>query len=311
MSQYLQQTRREFKGQYKYSVDCDKIKTDPNALQVLDGSVRAKHTMIINAVVKENSGKIVVKIGKSNDIVKQEYDVAIKLEKLEGFIKMHCLFSCYNNANFSNINDPININDFEVCQPKHTSNVDVLIMPYINKGQTINDYLESGIEPAEYKKILKQVISNLYNAFVKTGFVHKDLHFGNILIDEKNDPIIMDFDTSEFNKIQGFFWADLQRLFGNVTEKSYPSNKKSYIISGISGIQILLNTIMFIKSSDELFHKNVNELLSILEASTVSVLDNTKKPTKYNPDLFGGKNKTRKKHPRIILPHFKVSKTKG
>ena len=298
MSQYLQQKQREFKGQYKYSVDCDKIKTNPTSLQVLDGSVRAKHTMIINAVVKENSGRIVVKIGKSNDIVKQEYNVAKKLEKLEGFIKMHCLFSCYNNANFSNINDPVNINDFEVCKPHHTSNVDVLIMPYINKGQTISDYLESDIEPAEYKKILKQVISNLYNAFVKTGFVHKDLHFGNILIDEKNDPIIMDFDTSEFNKIQGFFWADLQRLFGNVTEKSYPSNKKSYIISGISGIQILLNTIMFIKSSDELFHKNVNELLSILEASTVSVLDNTKKPTKYNPDLFGGKNKTRKKTPK-------------
>ena len=298
MSQYLQQKQREFKGQYKYSVDCDKIKTDPTTLQVLDGSVRAKHTMIINAVVKENTGRIVVKIGKSNDIVKQEYDVAKKLEKLEGFIKMHCLFSCYNNANFSNMNDPINVNNFEVCHPNHPSNVDVLIMPYINKGQTINDYLESGIEPTEYKKILKQVISNLYNAFVKTGFVHKDLHFGNILIDEKNDPIIMDFDTSEFNKIQGFFWADLQRLFGNVTEKSYPSNKKSYIISGISGIQILLNTIMFIKSSDELFHKNVNELLSILEASNVSVLDNTKKPTKYNPDFFGGKNKTRKKTPK-------------
>lgn len=298
MSQYLQQKQREFKGQYKYSVDCDKIKTNPGALQVLDGSIRAKHTMIINAVVKENSGRIVVKIGKSNDIVKQEYNVAKKLEKLEGFIKMHCLFSCYNNANFSNINDPININHFEVCQPDHTSNVDVLIMPYINKGQTINDYLESGIEPAEYKKILKQVISNLYNAFVQTGFVHKDLHFGNILIDANNDPIIMDFDTSEFNKIQGFFWADLQRLFGNVTEKSYPSNNKSYIISGISGIQILLNTIMFIKSSDELFHKNVNELLSILEASSVSILDNTKKPTIYNPDFWGGKNKTRKKTPK-------------
>lgn len=295
MSKYLQQTRREFKGQYKYSVDCDKIKTDPTALQVLDGSVRVKHTMIINAVVKENSGKIVVKIGKTNEIVKQEYDVAKKLEKLEGFIKMHCLFSCYNNANFS---EPMNINNFEVCQSNHTSNVDVLIMPYINKGQTINDYLESGIEPAEYKKILKQVITNLYNAFVKTGFVHKDLHFGNILIGENNDPIIMDFDTSEFNKIQGFFWADLQRLFGNVTEKSYPSNNKSYIISGISGIQILLNTIMFITSSDEFFHKNVNELLSILEASNVSVLDNTKKPTQmvYNPDIFGGKNKTRKKN---------------
>ena len=167
MSQYLQQKQREFKGQYKYSVDCDKIKTDPTTLQVLDGSVRAKHTMIINAVVKENTGRIVVKIGKSNDIIKQEYDVAKKLEKLEGFIKMHCLFSCYNNANFSNMNDPININNFEVCQPNHPSNVDVLIMPYINKGQTINDYLESGIEPTEYKKILKQETD--YNSyFVKS-----------------------------------------------------------------------------------------------------------------------------------------------
>ena len=37
-----------YKGQYKYSVDCDKIKTDPTTLQVLDGSVRAKHTIVVN-----------------------------------------------------------------------------------------------------------------------------------------------------------------------------------------------------------------------------------------------------------------------
>ena len=294
MSKYLQQTRSEFTGQYKYSVDCDKIKTDPTTLQVLDGSVRAKHTMIINAVVKENNGKIVVKIGKTNEIIKHEYDVSKKLETLDGFIKMHCMFSCHNNTNFSIINEPVNITTFKVCQSEQPSNVDVLIMPYIHNGQTLNDYLESNPEPTEYKNILKQIITNLYNAFVKTGFVHKELHFGNILIDEHNNPIIMDFDTSELNGIQGFFWADLQRLIGNVIEKSYPSNNKSYIVSGISGIQILLNTIMFIKSSNELFHKNVNELLSILEVSNVSVLHNTNKPV-YNPNVFGGKKTIRKK----------------
>ena len=90
----------------------------------------------------------------------------------------------------------------------------------------------------------------------------------------------------------------MQRLIGNVIEKSYPSNNKSYIVSGISGIQILLNTIMFIKSSNELFHKNVNELLSILEVSNVSVLHNTNKPV-YNPDVFGGKKTIRKKNSKV------------
>ena len=48
MSQYLQQTQRE------------------NSLQVLDGSVRAKHTMIINTVVEELEEKI--KHEKNNQI---------------------------------------------------------------------------------------------------------------------------------------------------------------------------------------------------------------------------------------------------
>jgi len=55
---------------------------------------------------------------------------------------------------------------------------------------------------------------------------------------------------------------------------------------------------MFIKSSNELFHKNVNELLSIIEVSNISVLDNTKKLV-YNPDVFGGKKTIRKKNSKF------------
>jgi hypothetical protein len=50
ISNYLEQSRRESRGQYKYSVECDKIKNDPTLINVLDGNVR---TMVINAVVKE------------------------------------------------------------------------------------------------------------------------------------------------------------------------------------------------------------------------------------------------------------------
>lgn len=102
MSQYLEQTRRESRGQYKYSVDCDKIKEDPTTLQVLDGDVRAKHTMVINAIIKETNGKVVVKIGKTNETVRQEYNIAKRLEQFDGFIKMHCLFSCHNTTNLTN-----------------------------------------------------------------------------------------------------------------------------------------------------------------------------------------------------------------
>ena len=80
MSEYLEQTRKYTRGQYKYSLDCDKIKSNPDSLQILNGSVRAKHTIIMNAVSKEMNGKVVVKIGKTNEFIKQEYDVAKQLE---------------------------------------------------------------------------------------------------------------------------------------------------------------------------------------------------------------------------------------
>ena len=303
MSTYLQHTRKEFKGQYKYSIDCDKIKSDPTSLNVLDGSVRVKHTMIINAIVKENFRKIVVKIGKTNELVKQEYDIAKRLESnnLTGFINMHCLFSCHNSTRF-NINDSINTNNFEVCSPTNqTPNVDVLIMPFINgpnnKSCSLNDYLNAGGEPQRYKQILKQIIINHHNAFKKTGFVHKDMHFGNILLTADYEPIIMDYDTSEFNENQCYFWADIHRLFNDAMEKSYPSNKNSYRNDGITGIIVLLNTIMYIQTTGDLFDKSVNELISLLDASTITYVKQTPMNNLvYNPNVFGGKKTRRNKH---------------
>ncbi len=298
MSQYLQQTRRESRGQYKYSVDCDKIREDPESLQVLNGDVRAKHTMVINAVVKETYGKVVVKIGKTNDIVKKEYDVAKRLEPFNGFIKMHCLFSCHNATNLNNINTNIYTTNFELCKPNEPENVDVLVMPYIHDGTTLNSLLNTKQDPKLYKNMLIQVITNLYDAFTNTGFVHKDLHFGNILIDENNKPIIMDFDTSEFNGRQSFFWADIQRLFNNAMDKSYLTNNISYVISNISGIQTLIHTTMFVETPTHIFQMNYKNMLSILEASDIHIIDNTNTKPKsyvYDPNVFGGKTRKLRK----------------
>ncbi len=313
MSQYLEQTRRESRGQYKYSVDCEKIKKDPTTLQVLDGDVRAKHTMVINAVVKESkipllgnkvplnesNGKVVVKIGKTNDSVRQEYNIAKRLESLDGFIKMNCLFSCYNTTNLTNKNTRINPSTFEICKSStEENNVDVLIMPYIHNGETLHSFLKTKRDPEIYKSILKQVITNLYNAYTNTGFIHKDLHFGNILIDENNKPIIMDFDTSDFNGEPPFCLADLQRLFISVLDQGSILNNISYSISTILTIQTILNTALLYNTSRETLKTHIDNILNMIDISTISVNDNTNKPTSYvyDPNVYGGKNGSATQH---------------
>lgn len=297
MSEYLEQTRKYTRGQYKYSLDCDKIKSNPDSLQILNGSVRAKHTIIMNAVSKEMNGKVVVKIGKTNELIKQEYDVAKQLETsgIDGFIRMQCLFSCGHDLTKYN-------NEIE---PTKISNIDVLIMPYIvspnGNATTLHNYLETGGDTIKYKTIISNVIANLCQAFMKTGFVHKDLHFGNVLIDSNGEPIIMDFDTSEFvnpAESQAYFWSDIHRFFSHVIEKSYPTNLKSYSLTNAQPIFTIINTLLMAGIITNI-NAQVYNIITLINASDVLVTDNV--PTKYvyNPNIFGGKVKRTKRNKRL------------
>ena len=335
MSEYLEQTRKYTRGQYKYSLDCDKIKSNPDSLQILNGSVRAKHTIIMNAVSKEMNGKVVVKIGKTNELIKQEYDVAKQLETsgIDGFIRMQCLFSCghdltkYNNEiepttftplrilnaqrlpTFAPINrrqvGVLNVQRCKICETTKISNIDVLIMPYIvspnGNATTLHNYLETGGDTIKYKTIIRNVIANLCQAFMKTGFVHKDLHFGNVLINSNGEPIIMDFDTSEFvnpAESQAYFWSDIHRFFSHIIEKSYPTNLKSYSLTNAQPIFTIINTLLMAGTITNI-NAQVHNIITLINASDVLVTDNV--PTKYvyNPNIFGGKVKRTKRNKRL------------
>ena len=297
MTNYLEQTRRESRGQYKYSVECDKIKNDPTLINVLDGNVRPKHTMVINAVVKEFHNKIVVKIGKTNALVHQEYNISKKLidAGVHGFIHIDCLFRCKNNLEKYKIGQQIDKDTFQLCDSNGNDNIDVIIMPFIGKGITLKNYL---VDAIKYKKILKQVVENLFNAFAKTGFVHGDLHFGNILIDDNGEPIIMDFDTGiivNSSTSQWGFWADLFRIIGIVIERSFPSNPKSYMVSNAITISTIINNIMYSNVSIDMFAKQVQTIISLIEASEVTIRDNESNQMVYDPNIFGGKQKMSRK----------------
>jgi thiamine kinase-like enzyme len=305
MSEYLEQTRKYTRGQYKYSLDCDKIKSNPDSLQILNGSVRAKHTIIMNAVSKEMNGKVVVKIGKTNELIKQEYDVAKQLETadIDGFIRIQCLFSCGHDL--SKYNNEIEPTTFKICETTKTSNIDVLIMPYIvspnGNATTLHNYLETGGDTIKYKTIIRDVIANLCKAFLKTGFVHKDLHFGNVLIDTTGEPIIIDFDTSEFVNpavSHAYFWSDIHRFFSHVIEKSYPTNLKSYSLTNAQPIFTIINTLLIAGTITNI-NAQVHNIITLINASDVLVIDNV--PTKYvyNPNIFGGKVKRTKRNKKL------------
>lgn len=301
MTEYLEQTRRYSRGQYKYSVDCDKIKSNPDSLQILNKSLRAKHTIVITAVSKEFTGKVVVKIGKTNELVKQEYNVAKQLENanMPGFIRMQCLFSCGHDY-AQEIDSPT----FQICETNKPSNTDVLIMPYVvgpnGNATTLHNYLETGGDTTQYKNMIRTVLSNLCEAFLKTGFVHKDLHFGNVLIDTTGEPIIMDFDTSAFvnpTECQVYFWSDVHRFFSHVIEKSYATNSKSYSLTNAQPIMTIINTLLMAGTVTNV-KAQVHNIVTLINASDVVVTDNNPAKYVYSPNVFGGKS-TKKNKRRI------------
>jgi hypothetical protein len=82
-------------------------------------------------------------------------------------------------------------------------------------------------------------------------------------------------------------------------DKSYLTNNISYIISNISGIQTLIHTTMFVETPNHIFQMNYKNMLSILEASDIHVIDNTTTKPKsyvYDPNVFGGKTRKLRKH---------------
>lgn len=303
MIQYLEPTNRNSENKYKYLLDCERIKSDPTALDIKTGAMRDKHVIVLEAVIADKvlssqNKKIIVKIGETNAIIKREYDVAKKLESsnIPGYIRIDCLFSCGHNMDKYRRKESIQPDTFQICETQDKNNIDVLVMPYVGDGTSLYD-----ADAAHYKELVKQVVINSANAFKKTGFIHKDLHFGNIVIDNDGNAIILDFDTSEFVDLRNpecysYFWSDMQRFFGNVMEKGSMLNKgDSYILTNANIIYLMVNTLIMTQMTPNVFEIKITEIITCITMSDVIA---TKKPNifiKYDPNVFGGRKKTKRK----------------
>lgn len=256
---HLQKKRISQRGAgTKYYIDCSKYSENVDSLQLITLIRNVNHVAIVKAVITDDSiskknKHIVVKIMRSSKSSEREFNIGQELfnHKLLGFIKYICLFSCYDTTNEDNIpikaTDQATKIDSKICQAEHTEKnlKKVLVMPYIQRG-SIENFIWNSENVHILKNILIQSVISLAVAYDTIGFLHGDLHLGNILFKEtkmitvnytsKNlsdisietrgyKVVIMDFEKSETNVEKNelaniSFWNDIYMMLTRVNTLS-------------------------------------------------------------------------------------------
>lgn len=189
---------------------------------------------------------IVAKIG--NNKLDKEYKVAKKLEALNlpTFIEFNCIFKCLDD--YSKMNNATKT----VCK-KEGDSITVIIMPHFKEGRIDKwDWDRSNFNIM--KNVMKHVCLSLFYAKTKLGFLHLDLHLGNILLKKTTQktvaygdfgilelqgvmPIIMDFEKSHFIEENSYYlYHDIEKFLNLMSHEpslKYISDKIINLVSNL------------------------------------------------------------------------------
>jgi serine/threonine protein kinase len=307
-------------GGDKYYIDCSRYAENSDSLEMrtLIKNTKTHNVTILKAVatdetIKKKNRHIVVKISRTKDdktkefMAVKEYRIGKAVEKISGFIKYICLFGCYDvtNDKFESLEageTPVAVTT-KICDAVDKREEKwkyVLVMPYIRGGS-----LENSNWTRENTDMLKNLIIHtvlsLAVAFEKVGFVHNDLHWGNILFTEtkmtevtykleKTETIsvptmgykvvIMDFEKAVLGeKNPVLFWDNLQTFCRKVAGLKNENNES--VDWENENIIAVLRSYKKHKMSVE----NVVEIVELIENSTVDFVDI--RPTiRYNPNVI-------------------------
>jgi hypothetical protein len=181
-----------------------------------------KNKLIIADIIKKK--RVVVKISKKKELLEKDFLTSKKLEELNcvNFAKYLGFFSCKDDIDNYNLDKPL---PKYFCKNNGTENY-FLFMNYYPSGSIVN-YKPKNIN--EIISIINQVIASTTLAFEKLGFIHGDLHLGNVLIKNTkkdfikykyNDKdleiktngieiVMFDFDRSNFSGNFGIFLNEI------------------------------------------------------------------------------------------------------
>lgn len=179
MNQLFKHSDAPVSNSYKYFLNCPSIVQTGNWIKQLEKIYTTKEQAIIKALLNHNNirkKQVVIKLGTKNTI-DHEYTVGKILSSIPGFIKYICKTECYDDiTKYSNIT-----NSTVICSnSKNDELVHLLIMPYIPQGSMRGYNWENNINV--FRACFKQLIASLVVAFNTYGFLHMDIHLGNVLI---------------------------------------------------------------------------------------------------------------------------------
>lgn len=180
---YYSDTNHGGNPSQKYFIPCkDKNETGVWLKNVLAMHVNARRAIakaLISDGVARGHDQVVVKVGESATL-KKEYDIAMVLRDIPGFIKFVCAMTCNDSLRRYSTNSQT---DFVCSGDTKDPEMTVLVMPFMSMGSMRHyDWLGHGGNVSTFRNCLKQVLCSLYFAFVNHGFLHSDTHLDNVLL---------------------------------------------------------------------------------------------------------------------------------
>lgn len=228
----------------KFNLKCEADKDKwLNLIELLYKSM--DNNAIIIKELYDKKKDIVLKVGYQSAINK-EYDIAeilkdlyaddispssSKSKLLPGFISYYCKFMC-NDDIINIINNRHMLINYKMCNDGNKP-IEILIMNYYNLG-SIGDYKWNMENFLILKNVLKQTVFAILYAYEKKGFIHGNLHIGNVLLKPKKkneiyydkkkllvntfEVRIMDFEKSKINIKNDFMTVikNIQKLLDSL-----------------------------------------------------------------------------------------------
>lgn len=187
--------------------------TDPNYYILTDFLYISQNeqALVLKALYECNIN-IVLKFGILESIEK-EYYISQELLDMPNFIRYFCLIKC--NDNIKNIiNNKNTISNYKICYYGENQ-IGILVMKEYNLG-SIDNYIWNEYNFELLKNVIKQVVFAIIYSYETKGFIHGDLHSGNILLKPKRnneiiynnkklmlndlEVVIMDFEKSKLQQ---------------------------------------------------------------------------------------------------------------
>ena len=188
----------------KYHISCASRITEqtPDTQHWLRIEERMKHDGSKYAVFKgvlEKDKDIIIKLGPP--VLQQEYLIGETLATigLPTFLRHTCVFDCLDNK------QELFDKDFvpsHLCK-KTGDTIHVLVMPFI-KGRIAVDYSWTRTNIEDLKVAFKHIVLSLFTAFHRVGFIHGDLHPGNVLLQPIEKDITLNYSVVGDMKIRGY-----------------------------------------------------------------------------------------------------------